>query len=118
MSGTDRIAYGQKRNPRDESTRVPFLIRWPGRITPGVELDTLFSTIDVFPTLVALTGVNDMLAARGTPKSAASLDYVRTLPGFDLSENILSELDSPEPTSVFLMHPSNMNNVSSVHQPI
>ena len=30
----------------------------------------------------------------------------------------MSELDSPEPSSVFLMHPSNMNNVSSVHQPI
>ena len=28
MSGVRGISYGQKRNPEDESTRVPFLIQW------------------------------------------------------------------------------------------
>lgn len=110
--------YGQNRNPHDESTRVPFLVRWPGKIPPGVELDTLFSTIDVFPTLVALTGVDDALAAEETPEAAASLDYVRSLTGFDLSHNILGELGAAEPDSVFLMHPTNMNNIGSGYQPI
>ena len=119
MTGVNGIEnYGQKRNPHDESTRVPFLVRWPGKIPPGVELDTLFSTIDVFPTLVALTGVDDALAAEETPEATASLDYVRSLAGFDLSHNILGELGAAEPDSVFLMHPTNMNNIGSGYQPI
>jgi len=119
MTGVNGIKnYGQKRNPHDVATRVPFLVRWPGKIPSGGELDTLFSTIDVFPTLVALTGVDEALAAAGTPEATASLEYVRSLTGLDLSKNILGELGGAEPDSVFLMHPTNMKNIGSGHQPI
>ncbi len=104
MTGIEGIAYGQKRNPHDESARVPFIARWPGKIPAGGEVETLFSAIDVFPTLAALVGLDG--------------DYVRTLPGVDLSRTFLGEPGGPDPGSVFLMHPSNMNNVGSVHQRI
>ena len=104
MTGIEGIAYGQKRNPHDESSRVPFIVRWPGRIPAGVEVDTLFSTIDVYPTLVSLVGLDG--------------SYVHTLTGFDLSKTMRGEEGGPDPSSVFLMHPSNMNNVGSVHQRI
>ena len=79
-------------------------MRWPGNVPAGVEVESLFSTIDVYPTLAALVGIDD--------------DYVRTLTGVDLSPTMLGEAGGPEPSSVFLMHPSNMNNVGSVHQRI
>ncbi|MGE3821846.1 MAG: sulfatase [Isosphaeraceae bacterium] len=37
-------------------TRVPCLIAWPGRATPGTR-DALFSSVDFFPTLLAMTGI-------------------------------------------------------------
>jgi len=37
-------------------TRVPFFVRWPGRIDKGVEVDRLARHVDVFPTLAALAG--------------------------------------------------------------
>jgi arylsulfatase A-like enzyme len=43
--------------------RVPFIVRWPGRVPEGVEVDTLFSTVDVYPTLAALAGVHDSYVA-------------------------------------------------------
>jgi arylsulfatase len=33
--------------------RVPFIVRWPGKIRPGVETDALAANIDVVPTVVA-----------------------------------------------------------------
>ncbi|MDQ8198619.1 sulfatase [Pelagicoccus enzymogenes] len=44
-----------KNNPFEESMRVPFLIRWPGKIKPGSD-DLLLSTPDIYPTLLDLMG--------------------------------------------------------------
>src|SRR5262245_57559055 len=40
--------------------RVPFLIRWPGRIPSGQVLNGIFSLEDVVPTLMAAAGVPDI----------------------------------------------------------
>ena len=112
MSGIDGIGYGQKRHPNDESTRVPFLVRWPGKVPAGIEKQTLFSTIDVFPTITRVAGVKERLEKAKTPEAKASLAYLATLPGVDLSDVLLNANGGPEPRSIFLMHPSNMNNNS------
>ncbi|MCZ6671748.1 MAG: sulfatase-like hydrolase/transferase, partial [Verrucomicrobia bacterium] len=110
MTGIDGVGYGQKRHPNDESTRVPFLVRWPGHVPAGNSRQTLFSTIDVFPTLARVVGLQERLVKSNTPEAEASLTYLESLPGVDLSEALLNENGGPEPRSVFLMHPSNMNN--------
>src|SRR5690606_17296614 len=94
-----------------ESSRVPFLIRWPGRVAAGARLETLASTIDVFPTLVGLTGIGPRLA--GTASEA----YVASLPGADLSAFLTGGAQGqPERAEVYLAHPSNMNNRGSRHE--
>ena len=109
MSGVNGVAYGQKRHPNDESTRVPFLVRGPG-LPAGRALDTLASTIDLFPTLAGLADVPGRLRAADTAGAAASLDYLVSLPGADLSSLLRDEPGAPVGASVFLMHPTNMNN--------
>lgn len=52
----------------DEITRIPFLVRWPGRIAPGSRTADPISHIDLCPTL---------LAAKGLPQP-------KLLPGVDL----------------------------------
>ncbi|WP_309008742.1 sulfatase [Pelagicoccus sp. SDUM812005] len=47
-----------KNNPFEESMRVPFLIRWPGKIAPGSD-NLLLSTPDLYPTLLDLMGFAD-----------------------------------------------------------
>jgi arylsulfatase A-like enzyme len=111
MTGIDGVSYGQKRHPNDESARVPFLVRWPGRIPAGRDLGTLASTIDVFPTLAALAGIGDEL--EGTDSAA----YVSSLPGTNLAPFLRDQAAGvPEPEAVFLSHPSNMNNNGSRHE--
>lgn len=107
MTGIDGVAYGQKRHPNDESTRVPFLIRWPGKIPAGRRLDTLSSTMDVFPTLAALAGIE--------PEGEAG-DYLASLEGTDLTPWLTGDGSAEEPTEIYLAHPSNMNNRGSRHE--
>ena len=47
---------GRKGWTYDGGLRVPGLVRWPGQIAPGRVSDAPLATIDVFPTLMALTG--------------------------------------------------------------
>jgi arylsulfatase A-like enzyme len=49
----DRIS---KNNPYEESMRVPFLVRWPGRIAARQD-ELLLSTEDIYPTLLNLMGL-------------------------------------------------------------
>ncbi len=41
----------------DTTTHVPLIIRWPGREPEGRRIEGLVQTIDLFPTLVAATGL-------------------------------------------------------------
>lgn len=46
----------RKRKPYDDSARVPGILRWPGKVPAGREVDTLFSHVDMAPTLLGLAG--------------------------------------------------------------
>ena len=49
---------GRKRSLYEGGVRVPFLVRWPGRVPAGrVDDATVIGGIDFLPTLCALTGV-------------------------------------------------------------
>lgn len=47
---------GGKGNLYEGGLRIPFIVRWPGRIKPGRVSDLLFYHPDVLPTLAELTG--------------------------------------------------------------
>lgn len=53
---TLRFDPRSKSSPYEDGVRTPVLVRWPGRIAPGVR-DDLVSSIDFFPTTLALAGV-------------------------------------------------------------
>jgi len=49
---------GRKGNLYEGGVRVPFIVRWPGHIPAGAKNDaTVFSTVDLLPTLCAAAGV-------------------------------------------------------------
>jgi len=47
-----------KRYMYDESLRTPLLIRFPGRINPGITSDQLVQNLDIAPTLLDLAGIS------------------------------------------------------------
>jgi N-acetylglucosamine-6-sulfatase len=49
----------------EESLRMPFLIRWPGVITPGTESHAMIQNIDYAPTFLTLAGAEVPTAIQG-----------------------------------------------------
>ena len=83
---------GSKRQPYEESIRVPFLIRWPGKVPAGHKNAVLFGTIDVMPSLCALAGLP-------VPQSCEGQDFSGAMRGGK----------GPDPESQFIMHISKLN---------
>jgi len=47
---------GMKGSADEGGVRVPFFVRWDGRIKPGRDIDRIAAHIDILPTLAALAG--------------------------------------------------------------
>jgi arylsulfatase A-like enzyme len=54
--GSNDVA--NKSNPFDEAIRVPFLVRWPSHVPTNRTVDNLLGSIDIYPTLCRLAGIN------------------------------------------------------------
>ncbi|HQU47498.1 MAG TPA: sulfatase, partial [Pirellulales bacterium] len=87
----------RKRKPYDESARIPGIVRWPARIPQGRVVETLFSHVDMAPTLLALAGV----------------DVPKNMQGTDLSHVAMGETtDGPEAVLLQMFVPFNPDQVS------
>ncbi len=71
----------------EEAARVPFLLRWPGRVPAGSVCDACLGTVDIMPTLLGLAG----------------LEAPREAEGMDLSLRALGR-PGPEPDAAFLQN--------------
>ena len=86
--GSHGLLY--KNVPYDESVRVPFVVRWPGRIAPGTD-DLLLGSADVAPTLLGLLGLADRIPAETQ--------------GSDCSGALLGRPDAPRPDTQLYFRP-------------
>ena len=55
---TDNIPSGQRPNMYDTSIKVPTAIRWPRVTQPGQVVTQTFTSLDWFPTMCAIAGVD------------------------------------------------------------
>lgn len=83
---TKNIKSGYRPNLYDNSLRVPGIVRWPNRIKPGTVITETVSSLDWYPTLLAMTetamptgvtvrGRNFVPLLRGTPVPGWNNDF-------------------------------------------
>jgi arylsulfatase A-like enzyme len=46
-----------KQYPHDYSCRIPFMVRWPGKLEAGTTTGLLFSALDMMPSILGLMGL-------------------------------------------------------------
>jgi len=63
-----------KANPYEESVRVPFIVRWPGKVPAGVIKESNLGTIDLVPTFCGLAGFE-------APAHCTGQDFTRVFLG-------------------------------------
>ena len=75
-------------SPYEGSLRVPFLVRWPGKIPPGQVSNDIVHQIDLFPTLASIVG--------------ADLPKNRVIDGADQSDFFMGKADTSARESVII----------------
>ncbi len=71
----------------EEASRVPFLMRWPGRIPTGQVSDACISSVDFMPTFLGLMGLKMPSCAEGLNLSHLALGQSGAEPEFALLQN-------------------------------
>ncbi len=74
-----------KATPHEEAIHIPFILRWPAKVKASLRTETMFSSVDVMPTLLSLCG----------------LDIPKQVQGKDLSHAAMGK-QGAEPDSVYL----------------
>ncbi len=86
----DHGKFGHGRQLYDESLRVPLVIRFPGRVPRGTDVEQAVGLVDVVPTVVGLLG------ARGTAPGPATPPPLREF-GHDLAPLLRGGSVTPGP---------------------
>lgn len=51
-------------NMFEESIRIPLIIRWPGQVRPGLQVEETVSNVDIFPSILTMLGVETPAQAK------------------------------------------------------
>jgi arylsulfatase len=87
MSSPDGAAVpfrGEKNTPWEGGYRVPMVVRWPGVIKPGTEINNIVSHEDWLPTLLAAAGQPDVKESLLKGTTVAGATYKVHLDGYNL----------------------------------
>jgi arylsulfatase A-like enzyme len=98
----NRYAARSKRSPYEGGVRTPILVRWPGRVEPGVR-DTVVTSLDLAPTTLAACGVAAPASMEGADLVAAALGAEPDRPGVfgEIYEHDVADLDRPDASLLY-----------------
>jgi arylsulfatase A-like enzyme len=74
---------GEKGTTWEGGVRVPCLVRWPGHIKPGTELNGIQSHEDLYVTLAAAAGMPDLKTELLNGKEVGDMTYKAHLDGYN-----------------------------------
>ncbi len=84
---------GEKNTSWEGANRVPMLIRWPGVIKPGTEVNEIAAHEDLLPTLMAAAGVPDVKEKLLTGYQAGDSTFKVHLDGYNLLPYLKGETE-------------------------
>ncbi len=87
--------HGEKNSSWEGGYRVPAMLRWPGTIKPGTEVNAIGSHEDWLPTLVAAAGEPDIKAKLLAGYVAAGKTFKVHLDGYDMGPFLAGKAEDP-----------------------
>ena len=64
----DGLLKGTKRSTNEGGIRIPFIVRWPGKVAAGVENDHMFAFYDLMATFCDIAGIENNEEKYRNPK--------------------------------------------------
>ncbi|WP_395697805.1 arylsulfatase [Methylocella sp.] len=87
--------HGEKGTTWEGGMRIPMVVRWPGVVKPGSQINEIVSLMDWMPTFATAAGVPDLKEKMKTGFQAGAKTFKVHLDGYDLTELLKGTAKTP-----------------------
>jgi arylsulfatase len=87
--------HGEKGTTWEGGMRVPMMIRWPGVVKPGTQINDPVTLIDWMPTFATAAGIPDLKEKMKTGFTSGTKTFKVHLDGYDLTELLKGTAKTP-----------------------
>lgn len=99
--GAQTMFHGEKGTTWEGGFRIPMMVRWPGVVKPGTEINDPVTLMDWMPTFAAAAGIADVKGEMKTGFKGMSKTFKVHLDGYDLTPLLKGEAKEPPRESVY-----------------
>ncbi len=93
--GGTTLFRGEKNTNWEGGYRVPLVVRWPGLVKPGTEVNDIVSHEDWFTTLAAAAGDTNVKTRLAAGASIGGTTYKSHIDGYDIRDVLAGKSASP-----------------------
>jgi arylsulfatase len=87
--------HGEKGTTWEGGMRIPMMVRWPGVVKPGTQINEIVTLMDWMPTFAAAAGIPNLKEAMRTGFASGSKNFKVHLDGYDLTSLLKGEARNP-----------------------
>ncbi|CAN7194871.1 arylsulfatase [Rhizobium sp. LjRoot98] len=99
--GAMTMFHGEKGTTWEGGFRIPMMVRWPGVVKPGTQINDPVTLMDWLPTFATAAGITDIKEQMKTGYQAGTKTFKVHLDGFDLTSLLKGENKTPPRESVY-----------------
>lgn len=104
--------HGEKGTTWEGGFRIPMMVRWPGVVKPGTQINEPVTLMDWMPTLATAAGVPDIKEKMKSGFAAGAKTFKVHLDGYDLTSLLKGEAkDPPRDTIYYFDQGGNLNAI-------
>jgi arylsulfatase len=104
--------HGEKGTKWEGRFRIPMMVRLPGVVKPGTQINDMVTLIDRMPTFAPAAGVPDLKKQTKTGFAAEGRYFKVHLDGFDLTASVKGEAkETPRDTVYYFDRGGNLNAI-------
>lgn len=99
--GAQTMFHGEKGTTWEGGFRIPMMVRWPGVVKPGTQINEPVTLMDWMPTFATAAGIPDLKEQMKNGFQSAGKTFKVHLDGYDLTELLKGEAKEPPRETVY-----------------
>ena len=99
--GAMTMFHGEKGTTWEGGFRIPMMVRWPGVVKPGTEVNDIVTLMDWMPTFAAAAGMDDLKEQMKVGFASGAKNFKVHLDGYNLLPMLKGEVKSGPRDSVY-----------------
>jgi arylsulfatase A-like enzyme len=99
--GAMTMFHGEKGTTWEGGFRIPMMVRWPGVVKPGTQVNDIVTLMDWLPTFATAAGVPDVKEQMKKGFQAGSKTFKVHLDGYDLTELLKGDANQTPRDAVY-----------------